>query len=495
MNVKAPTSRFAYDAVPYDTEANPEAHPRSMATLARLFRGGEPAAPSTARVLEIGCGDGEHMLAAASYLPRARFVGFDLAADAIARGAETARALGMENVELLHRDVCEVRRRGVREAGTSGENGTGALFDYVIAHGVYSWVPEVVRRDVLAVMRSALAPSGVGFVSVNASPGWELRRSLRILMREAAAAAEEPAEKVRLALQLVDDLGAAGGDGFAGVLARAAREYHEHVQHATPPDAAFSRYVFHDLLAECNDPFSIEQLEARLHAEGLAIICETPLRAARGRADFPGLAAAMAASGSPFLQVLVRRDDAPSGNTTPSLEAIRSMHLWADLAPAPGGTYRTTTGAALRASGDLGLAKAARSAPGFVPVKELATDDDMLAKLERDLFSSMCDGVLSIATEPANIAQASAAPRVSPHVRLRAREAAERGAAHAVLTSALHRSFRVPLVELEVVRELDGRHDVAQIAASTGRSIAEVETVIDRFSRHGFFVATRESET
>ncbi|MDB4936974.1 MAG: Regulatory domain of a methyltransferase-containing protein, partial [Labilithrix sp.] len=54
------TERFAYDEVPYDTEANTEAHPRSMATLARLF-GRTAAPPSRARVLEIGCGDGEHM--------------------------------------------------------------------------------------------------------------------------------------------------------------------------------------------------------------------------------------------------------------------------------------------------------------------------------------------------------------------------------------------------------------------------------------------------
>ena len=74
----------------------------------------------------------------------ARFVGFDLAADAIARGVATARAAGAQNVELLHRDVRDVR--GCLQA-RSGP------FDYVVAHGVYSWVPESIRSDVLAVVR------------------------------------------------------------------------------------------------------------------------------------------------------------------------------------------------------------------------------------------------------------------------------------------------------------------------------------------------------
>lgn len=495
------TERFAYDEVPYDTEANPEAHPRSMAATARLF-GLEAATPSTARVLEIGCGDGEHMIAAASALPRARFVGFDLAAAAVARGAAAARASGTANAELLHRDVCEVRAaRGAGlggDGGGGGGGGGGAAFDYVIAHGVYSWVPEVVRADVLGVMRDALAPNGIGFLSVNASPGWELRRALRILMREAAAGAEDPGDKVRAALALVDELAAARGEGFAAVLAKAAQEYRTHVAHATPPEAPFSRYVFHDLLAECNDPFSVDELRARLRAAGLRLVCETPLlRARAGR--FPGLAADMARSGSPFLQVLVCRDDArgapdAEGGAEPALleHSIRSMFLWADLAPAPGGTLRTTTGAVLRAAGDTGLARAAHAAPGFVAVASLEDDEAALGRLEHDLFVAYCTGLLSLATEPAPIRGPSATPRVSPHVRLRARQAAERGAKTAVLTSALHRSFRVPLAELVVVRELDGVTDLEVVATRAGTPRAEVEKVVERFARYGFLLADEE---
>ena len=481
------TERFAYDAVPYDTEANPEAHPRSMGTLARLF-GRAAALPSTARVLEIGCGDGEHLIAAASYLPGARFVGFDLAADAIARGVAAARAAGIENVELLHRDV-----RDVRASGLTGRDGA---FDYVVAHGVYSWVPESIRADVLAVIRSALAPDGIGFLSVNALPGWSLRRALRILMREVSADEGEPAAKVAAAMALVDDLAGAGvaAPGFVGVLAKAAEEYRAHVVKATPPDAPFSRYVFHDLLAECNDPFSVAELTARLRAAGLGVVCETPLSRSRAT-QLVGLAEDMARSGSPFLQVLVCREDGdPKAAPEPAVAAIRTMQLWADLAAAPGGGFRTTTGALLRAKPGSPLERAAAAAPGFVAVADLAEDDAALSQLERDLFVAACEGVLTLATEPAPIGGAGAAPRVDTYVRARAREALERGARSAVLTSALHRSFRVPDAELRVVAELDGRATVKEIAGRVGDA-ALVERVVDRFARYGFLLAAREEAT
>jgi SAM-dependent methyltransferase len=450
-----------------------------MATLARLF--GLPARPpSTARVLEIGCGDGAHMIAAASYLPRASFVGFDLAAEAVARGAAAARATGVANVRLVHLDV--------RDARAADPCGDGAPFDFVVAHGVYSWVPEAIRGDVLAVMRNALAPEGVGFLSVNAGPGWELRRALRMLMREAAAEVAEPAEKVRVALALVDELTTMQGEGFVSVLAAAAREYRAHVVQATPPDAPFSRYVFHDLLAEYNEPFTVAELELRLAASGLRLVCEAPLQRARGR-DFPGLAADLARSGSPFLQVLVCRDDGAVPRREPDLEAIRSMHLWADLAPAGPGAYRTTTGALLRAAPGSGIARAALSAPGFAAIRTLADDDTTLAQLERDLFVASCEGVLSLAVEPPDVRGVGPHPCVTPHVRLTAREAARHGTRTAVLTSALHRSFRVPHAELRVVGELDGRGSVEPIAERAQVTPDVVASVLDRFARHGFLVA------
>lgn len=505
------SARFAYDEVPYDTEANAEAHPRSMATIGRLF-GLSPAAPSTARILEIGCGDGEHLIAAASTMPGARFVGFDLAGEAIARGVAAAEASGVGNVELLHRDIADVRARGLRAA-------QGGLFDYVVAHGITSWVPEAVRGDTLAVMRAALAPGGLAFLSVNALPGWELRRALRAVMREASSGHEAPREKVDAALSAVAAIAEAEAQpGFAGVLARGAAEYLAHVRRATPPDAPFSRYVFHDLLAEYNDPFSVAELTTRARAAGLRLVAETPLSPDRARgAATSELDAAMERSGAPFLQVLLCRDDEqPSDRAAESVAA--ELFLWADLAVVPeGASYRTTTGALLQSRGEDWLGRAAAAAPRFVAVRDLADDAQSRERLARDLFAAACEGVVTLASEPASIAGPSTRPLVSRHVRARASGAVARGAESAVVTSALHRSFRVPWAELVVVRELDGTADLATLRARAIRAFsgapralvpfavanasdasaleaavaAHVDAVVDRFARHAFLLEER----
>jgi len=486
---------FAYDDVPYDSEANAHAHPRALGTLARLF-GLNPAPASRCRALEIGCGNAENLIAAATYLPHAELVGFDLAERAIAQGREAARASGATNVRLEHRDV--------RDAAGPDEAGA---FDYVVAHGVYSWVPEAIRGAVLATVRNALRPSGVAFVSVNALPGWEMRRALRGIVRSATASVGEANAKVATALAVIEELGRGREGGFTGALGVAAREYIEHVRSATPPDAPFNRYVFHDLLAECNDPFSVGELDVRLARAGLRLLCETPLRAererafegvprgaesARARPALEGLTAAMAWSGTPFLQVLACRDDAATRDA-PDARALLDTVMWADLARRPGGVLRTTTGHDLRlehATAELRavLERAAAHAPGFVPVRDLVAelDGEAAERVARELLSGTLRGALTLVDEaPPCVSTLSETPRVAAHVLRRAREAT---AARAVLTSALHRSFAVPRDELALLRQLDGASTAPEIAARAGVDAERGRVVLDRFLRHAFLV-------
>src|SRR5262249_12481475 len=135
-----------------------------------------------------------------------------------------------------------------------GASGLGE-FDYVIAHGLYSWVPESLRAVALETMRATLAPNGVGFLSLNARPGWELTRALREIGLEASASETEPGKKVGAALARIAEIGEKlrAEDGFAGTLAAHARSWLAHVKQTLPPGAPFSRYVFHDLLANENE--------------------------------------------------------------------------------------------------------------------------------------------------------------------------------------------------------------------------------------------------
>jgi SAM-dependent methyltransferase len=146
-------------------------HPYRQATpdqlaVAAVAHGLTPPPPATARVLELGCGAGGTLLAVAAAWPRTTLVGLDVDAGVLAAGRALAAEAGLE-VDLLEADVREIGRADL------------GAFDYVIAHGVYSWVASDVRDALFAAIRAHLAPGGLGYVSHAALPAGHLLRALR----------------------------------------------------------------------------------------------------------------------------------------------------------------------------------------------------------------------------------------------------------------------------------------------------------------------------
>ena len=121
----------AYDVIAYPSHPCPQTHPDNLATLATLF-GMRPAPVENCRVLELGCGEGGNLLPMAFALRQSMFVGIDLAASAIGKAREETRALALTNVDFHCADLME----------WTPPDGP---FDYVIAHGFFSWVPDSVR--------------------------------------------------------------------------------------------------------------------------------------------------------------------------------------------------------------------------------------------------------------------------------------------------------------------------------------------------------------
>src|SRR5215472_2970661 len=138
------TPQNTYDAVEYPGYAYAHTHPDQLALMSLLY-GLEPAPVATCRVLEVACNEGGNIIPMAYAIPRAQFVGFDLAPECIHRGQERINTLGLKNIRLFQADLLKV--------GTElGE------FDYIIAHGLYAWVPEPVRDRLLALSGELLAP-------------------------------------------------------------------------------------------------------------------------------------------------------------------------------------------------------------------------------------------------------------------------------------------------------------------------------------------------
>src|SRR5262245_21338275 len=168
MDIMPDASTTSYDVLPYGDRTHPRTHPDLLATVAMLF-GMAPAPPERCRVLELGCAGGANLIAMAAALPGSDFLGIDLSARQVASGRERVRAKGLANVELRPMSILDL-----------GE-GFGR-FDYILCHGVYSWVPADVRDKILAVCGANLAPQGVAYVSHNCYPGWHAWGMVREMM-------------------------------------------------------------------------------------------------------------------------------------------------------------------------------------------------------------------------------------------------------------------------------------------------------------------------
>jgi len=158
----------AYEDFQYENLAFRTTHPDWLGTVGRVF-GMQPAPADGCRVLELGCGPGGNLVPMAELLPSSEFVGVDLSTSQIERARADAAAAGATNVRFEAMDILDVPDWGP--------------FDYIICHGVFSWVPDEVQRRILAIASEQLAPQGIAYVSYNTLPGWHARGMLRAILR------------------------------------------------------------------------------------------------------------------------------------------------------------------------------------------------------------------------------------------------------------------------------------------------------------------------
>lgn len=246
-----------YDLFPYESIAFPETHPANLAVLGRLF-GLQSAAPEHCRVLELGCASGGNLIPMAWHLPHAKFLGIDLSRPQVEDGRKLISELGLSNVELRQGDILAL-----------GEE-LGEL-DFVIAHGVYSWVPPAVREHLLALVPRLLAPEGLFYVSYNALPGWRMRGMLRDILLYACRDASTPAERLDAARAALERIESAT-TGLDALSARYLKAEIKSLRDAHPS------YLFFEYLAEHNQAFLFSEFAADIERHGLRYICDTDLR-------------------------------------------------------------------------------------------------------------------------------------------------------------------------------------------------------------------------
>lgn len=241
--------RDSYDRVPYPSASHAETHPDRLAALA-ILRGLEAAPPERCRVLELGCADGGNLIPMAFELPESTFLGIDLSPRQIDSGRAQAADLGLANLELRAMSILDFEDTGP--------------FDYILCHGVFTWVEPPVQEKILAICRNALAPHGIAFISYNTLPGWQMRRMLREMLLYHVRGVDDPDERSRRIYELIDFLATSSGDqqDEHSTFLRSARSHFE--EYRDRPS-----YLAHEYLEATNAPLYFEDFIRQASAHSL----------------------------------------------------------------------------------------------------------------------------------------------------------------------------------------------------------------------------------
>lgn len=272
-------TRASYDDTPYLSRPISRQQPARVAAAAFWF--GLDAAPARAgRVLEIGCASGGHIIPLAAAWPEARFVGVDLSPVQIAAGEARIERLGLANIALT--------ARSLEAIGPSD-----GLFDTIICHGVYSWIPEALREILLQVVAERLAPDGLATISFNVLPGWRLfqiaRDSLILHARLQSAGADRAAQ----AREFIDRLSSESNGRYS--FGRFWRDEARRIA------AGGDDYIAHEMFERDNEPIAFADFCDALDRRGLAYVGECDV--AGNRED------SMAPAGADTIRTLARGDD------------------------------------------------------------------------------------------------------------------------------------------------------------------------------------------
>jgi SAM-dependent methyltransferase len=442
--------------VPYPGHAFAQTHPDRLATVATLF-GLRPAPPAACRLLELGCGDGGNLVPMAYALPGSAFAGIDLSATAIERAREASGALALENVDLRQGDLASLE---------PGE------FDYVVAHGVYSWVAPPERDALLATCRAHLAPHGVAYVSYDVLPGGHLREITRQMLRWHLRDVEEPEERIAQARALLTAVAEAGKDGDE-LRQRLAWQAEWALAQADPS-------LFHDELAEHHEAVLFADFAAHAKRHGLRFLAEADVFEMQASALPPGLATGTIEreqyldffKGRMFRQTLLCR--AETEPREPAAAVVRDMLAASPAKPAgPVGAGRTEFrgphGATLTTDNDAvkaALVRLGEAWPVAVPVAQLGGADavaEMLVRAYAVNFVQLHVWAPDLATTPSERPVASAPARLQ----------AARGTR---VTTLRHAEIDVPdELGRRLITLLDGTRDRAALLRELGRPADELE--------------------
>ena len=248
----------SYDDLMYESKAFSQTAINALEARARMM-GLKPAAAGNAKVLELGCSMGGNIITQALYYPDAEFIGIDLSGRQVAQGNAIIEKMGLKNVRLEEKDILTIDE-------------SFGKFDYIIVHGIWSWVPDTVKDKIFSICRNNLTEHGIAYISYNVYPGWKRQEQLREIMYFSGRdVLEEPLEArtrkgldalKELAEILENDKGLGGGGKLPAIQKILNHNFY---------------YIAHEYMEAFNDPIYVNGFIEWANRHRLAYIGDTDL--------------------------------------------------------------------------------------------------------------------------------------------------------------------------------------------------------------------------
>jgi methyltransferase-like protein/SAM-dependent methyltransferase len=462
-----PVEDYFYEALPFA-----ETHPDHLGAIGTLF-GIHPTPPKRFRLLEIGTATGGNILPMAAAFPECDFVAIDRAEQSLAVAKNHAERARISNLVLHLADV--------RDFEDEPES-----FDYIVCHGVYSWIPNDARIALRRLIRRHLAPAGIAYLSFNTLPGWHLRGSLRDMLRREVRGIEAQSDRVAKARAFLEfmatnfessDPARTWLSSELAILSEMSDHYllGEHLVEHNQPEYLedFVRDMDADKLAFVTDAHAPLVFPERLGSEAVRSLRE------RGR-DFLTMQQSLdLVELRCFRRAVLCRDDASLDRRVVA-SRIQPLAVRSRLEPvndAPDlsegikvsfkglSTAITTDQAPLKAA----LVELAARAPRGMMFESLVSlvatrlgssvlKDDVRARLSRNVLGLYTKGALDLwSTEKPIAYDVEDAPRAFSFARYQAEQGSE------FCTTLLHEAVRVDTFDRALVKRLDGTHDLAAL--------------------------------
>jgi len=470
-----------FDAAPYPGHPYPDTHPDNLRTRAMLAGVVAPEV-TNCRVLEIGCGPGANILPMAMTLPRSEFLGIDLSSVHIEDARKMAQRVGLRNVELRCQDMLDFPE-------DAGE------FDYVIAHGVYSWIPANVRDMLMRICQRHLSPSGIAYISYNTFPGWRSKQVVREMMLFHSRSQSDPKERAKKAREMLDFASqkCPSPEHYKATLALSKQE----VEHRK------DGYLLHEHLEIENEPVYFEQFARHAADFGMRYLgaasseMEIPLEIlpAAQRQQIEGFSADAIVReqyldfllGKTFRESLLCRAERQR-TIGPPAEAVAGMYVAGYLTETSGqsvgvkaifNSHRTAHKMPLNDGGSIATFRRLRGAwPHAVAFEELAqlAKPTESAALARDILHAFYAGIVELWTRPTSfLAPDLEKPRATALARIQAAE----GEIQTPVTNLRHREIPNHSVMKYLMPLMDGTRTREELRREMERLIGVGRIKVD----------------